>query len=101
MVKQFGISEIATAANLLAISQGKTVFYSVLGKLPPRKIVSPPSPNPKANPKPNPDPDLGAIFRTAFYSFQYKNGWLAASDLFDMFAQSVKFIYTFCYHKYR
>ena len=25
------------------------------------------------------------------YSIQYKNGWLAASDLFDMFAQSIKF----------
>ena len=40
LVKQFVISEIATAANLITISQGKTVFYSVLGKMPPRKIVS-------------------------------------------------------------
>ena len=31
-----------------------------------------------------------------FYSIQYKNGWLAASDLFDMFTQSIKF-YTFHY----
>ena len=34
---------------------------------------------------------------TVFYSIQYKNGWLAASDLFDMFTQSIKFYYTFCY----
>ena len=33
-----------------------------------------------------------------FYSIQYKNGWLAASDLFDMFTQSIKFYYTFPYH---
>ena len=33
-----------------------------------------------------------------FYSIQYKNGWLAACDLFDMFTQSVKFYYTFYYH---
>ena len=26
-----------------------------------------------------------------FHSIQYKNGWLAASDQFDMFTQSVKF----------
>ena len=32
-----------------------------------------------------------------FYSIQYKNGWLAASDLFDMFTQSIKFYYTFYY----
>ena len=32
-----------------------------------------------------------------FYLIQYKNGWLAASDLFDMFTQSIKFYYTFCY----
>ena len=31
-----------------------------------------------------------------FYSIQYRNGWLAASDLFDMFTQSNKF-YTFHY----
>ena len=31
-----------------------------------------------------------------FYSVQYKNSWLAASDLFDMFTQSIKF-YTFHY----
>ena len=29
-----------------------------------------------------------------FYSVQYKNGWLAASDLFHMFTQSIKFIST-------
>ena len=29
-----------------------------------------------------------------FYSIQYKNDWLAASDLFDMFTQLIKF----CYH---
>ena len=32
-----------------------------------------------------------------FYSIQYKNVWLAASDLFDMFTQSIKFYYTFYY----
>ena len=31
------------------------------------------------------------------YSIQYKNGWLAASDLFHVFTQSVKFFYTFYY----
>ena len=34
--------------------------------------------------------------RLVFHSIQYSNGWLAASDLFDMFTQSVKF-YTFHY----
>ena len=29
--------------------------------------------------------------KTVFYSIQYMNGWLAASDLFDMFSQSIKF----------
>ena len=33
--------------------------------------------------------------KTVFYLVQYINGWLAASDLFDVFAQSVKFYYTF------
>ena len=33
-----------------------------------------------------------------FYSVQYKNGWLAASDLYDMFTQSIKFYYTLYYH---
>ena len=41
-----------------------------------------------------------------FYSIQYKNSWLAASEPFDMFTQSVKFYYvsiityviTFHYH---
>ena len=28
----------------------------------------------------------------------YKNGWLAASDLFDMFTQLIKFYYTLYYH---
>ena len=32
-----------------------------------------------------------------FYSNRYKNGWLAASDLFDMFTLSIKFHYTFYY----
>ena len=31
-----------------------------------------------------------------FHSIQYRNGWLAASDLFRMFTQTVKF-YTFHY----
>ena len=31
------------------------------------------------------------------YSVQYKNGWLAASDLFDVFTQSIKF-YEFHHH---
>ena len=35
--------------------------------------------------------------KAVFYSVQYKNGWLAASDLFDMFTQSIKFYYTFYY----
>ena len=26
-----------------------------------------------------------------FHSIQYKKGWLAASDLFDMFTKSIKF----------
>ena len=34
--------------------------------------------------------------RLMFHSVQYRNGWLAASDLFDMFTQSIKF-YTFHY----
>ena len=36
--------------------------------------------------------------RKKFYSIQYKNGWLAVSDRFDMFTQSIKFYYTFYYH---
>ena len=39
--------------------------------------------------------------KTVFYSIQYKNGQLTASDLFDMFMQSTKFYYTFCYHVLR
>ena len=31
--------------------------------------------------------------RLVFHSVQYRNGWLAASDLFDMFTQSIKFLY--------
>ena len=31
-----------------------------------------------------------------FHSIQYSNDWLAASDLFDMFTQAIKF-YTFHY----
>ena len=33
---------------------------------------------------------------SALFSIQYKNGWLATSDLFYMFTQSIKF-YTFYY----
>ena len=36
-----------------------------------------------------------------FYSVKYKNDWLAASDLFDMFTQPVKFYYAFYYHLLR
>ena len=36
-----------------------------------------------------------------FYSVQYKNGQLGASDLFDMFIESSKFHYTFHYHVLR
>ena len=32
-----------------------------------------------------------------FYLIQYKNGYSAASDLFHMFTESIKF-YTFYYH---
>ena len=32
-----------------------------------------------------------------FYSIQYKNGWLAASVVFDMFTQSIKFCYASYY----
>ena len=39
--------------------------------------------------------------KNCVYSIQYKNGWLAASDLFYMFTQSVKFHYTFHYHVLR
>ena len=28
--------------------------------------------------------------RLVFYSIQYRNSWLAASDPFDMFTQSIK-----------
>ena len=35
--------------------------------------------------------------KTVFYSVQYKNGWLAASDLFHVFTQSIKFYYTLYY----
>ena len=34
--------------------------------------------------------------RLMFHSIQYMNGWLAASDLFDMLTQSIK-LYTFHY----
>ena len=34
--------------------------------------------------------------RLVFHSIQYMNGWLAASNLFDMFTQSIKF-HTFHY----
>ena len=36
-----------------------------------------------------------------FYSVQYKNGSLAASDLLDMFTQSIKIYYTCHYHVLR
>ena len=39
--------------------------------------------------------------KTVFYSIKYKNGWFAASDLFDMFTQSTKFYYTLYYHVLR
>ena len=35
--------------------------------------------------------------KTVFFSIQYKNGCLTASDLFHMFTQSTKF-YTFHYN---
>ena len=35
--------------------------------------------------------------KTVFYSFHYKNGYLAASDLFHISKESIKF-YTFHYH---
>ena len=35
-----------------------------------------------------------------FYSIQYNNGSLAASDVVQMFTQSIK-LYTFCYHVLR
>ena len=35
--------------------------------------------------------------RIVFYSIHYKNGCLAAADLFHMFTQSIKF-YAFHYH---
>ena len=47
-------------------------YKSVLGKLPPRKIAPPPSPNSNANRKPNPDHDRGAIFRTPYKSNENK-----------------------------
>ena len=37
--------------------------------------------------------------RLVFHLNQYRNGWLTASVLFDMFTQSIKF-YTF-YYQYR
>ena len=39
--------------------------------------------------------------KAVFYSVQYKNGWLAASDLFDMFTQSIKFYYYILLHVLR
>ena len=40
---------------------------------------------------------------TVFYSVQYKNDWLAASDLFHVFTQSIKFYCTlyYTYKEYR
>ena len=39
--------------------------------------------------------------KNVFYSIQYKNGWLVASDLFDMITQSVKFYSTSYYNVLR
>ena len=39
--------------------------------------------------------------KTALYSIQYKNDRFNASDLFDMFTQSIKFYYTFHYQVLR
>ena len=36
--------------------------------------------------------------KTMYYSIQYKNGYLAASDFLNTFTQSIKFHYTFHYH---
>ena len=36
-----------------------------------------------------------------FGKIQYMNGWLAASDLFNIFTQSIKFCYTFHYHVWK
>ena len=44
------------------------------------------------------DTETYSQVKTVFYSIQYKNGWLATSDLVDMFTQSIKFYYTFYYH---
>ena len=87
LVKQFVISKIATAANLLTLSQ----------KIAPEKNCLPPAliltlVLNQTLTLTGGQFSLEAIFRTPFYSVQYKNGWLAASDLFDMFTQSVKFI---------
>ena len=38
-----------------------------------------------------------SLEKTVFCSIHYKNGWLAAFDLFDMFPLSIKFHYTFHY----
>ena len=34
-----------------------------------------------------------------FHSIQYSNGWLAASDLFDMFTESIKFYAFHCQYR--
>ena len=39
--------------------------------------------------------------KTKFYSMQYRNGLLTASEIFHMFTQSIKFYYTFHYHVLR
>ena len=41
--------------------------------------------------------DLYSQAKTLFYSSQDTNGWLSASDLFDIFTQLIKFYYTFHY----
>ena len=35
--------------------------------------------------------------KLCFIQFSTRNGWLAVSDLFDMFTQSIKFYYTLYY----
>ena len=39
--------------------------------------------------------------KLCFIQFSTRNGWLAVSDLFDMFTQSIKFYYTLYYYVLR
>ena len=50
-------------------------FSKVLGKLPRRKIASPPALILTLIPKPNPDPDRGAIFRTLYSNYLKSMKW--------------------------